>query len=205
MGKIGDQELGESQNRTLAESGTNGVEVHLFEVLKPAQYIYKGVVKLCGRPYQEKQKDVEGNMRKVWMFPLKTVHDVAINVDDFDSYMEIRNQKAQSLSGVALKEKATENSTDKPANRLVTSNVFVRDPYVTEYAKARANGRCQLCGAMAPFLDQNGKPYLESHHIIWLSKGGSDSVDNTVALCPNCHRKMHILNLPSDVVKLMSE
>ena len=35
---------------------------------------------------------------------------------------------------------------------------------------------------------------METHHIEWLSKGGSDTIDNTVALCPNCHKKMHILN-----------
>ena len=27
---------------------------------------------------------------------------------------------------------------------------------------------------------------------------GDDSLSNTVALCPNCHRKMHILDLESD-------
>ena len=46
MGKTGDQTL-TSQNRTLAESGHNGVEVHLFEVLHPTQYIYHGVVSLA--------------------------------------------------------------------------------------------------------------------------------------------------------------
>ena len=30
------------------------------------------------------------------------------------------------------------------------------------------------------------------------SRGGDDSLDNTVALCPNCHRKMHFLDLESD-------
>ena len=45
---------------------------------------------------------------------------------------------------------------------------------------------------------KKGVPYLETHHIIWLSKGEEDSVHNTVALCPNCHRKMHILNNKSD-------
>ncbi|WP_296863638.1 HNH endonuclease [Thermosyntropha sp.] len=29
-------------------------------------------------------------------------------------------------------------------------------------------------------------------HIEWLSRGGTDTIDNTVALCPNCHRKMHV-------------
>ena len=49
---------------------------------------------------------------------------------------------------------------------------------------------------------ENGKPFLESHHIVWLSKGGEDTVENSTALCPNCHRKMHMLNLRRDIKKL---
>ena len=55
----------------------------------------------------------------------------------------------------------------------------------------------------APFSDKNGEPYLESHHVEWLSKGGEDSIDNVVALCPNCHRKMHVVNDVDDLEKLM--
>ena len=61
---------------------------------------------------------------------------------------------------------------------------------------------CQLCRQKAPFSDNSGEPYLETHHIIWLSQGGDDSIDNTVALCPNCHRKMHIVNGAEDVENL---
>lgn len=53
----------------------------------------------------------------------------------------------------------------------------------------------------APFIDAKGEPYLEVHHIIWLSHGGADTIENTVALCPNCHRKMHILQSADDVEK----
>lgn len=38
--------------------------------------------------------------------------------------------------------------------------------------------------------------------MIWLSRGGEDSIANTVALCPNCHTRMHILDKPEDVDKL---
>lgn len=69
MGKSGDQILNK-QNRTLAESDANGISVHLFEVFEPSKYVYKGIVKLCGEPYQEDQEDIDGNMRKVWIFPL---------------------------------------------------------------------------------------------------------------------------------------
>ena len=74
MGKYGDQML-KSQNKTLAESNINNVEVHLFEVFEPKKYTYQGIVKLVGEPYQEIQKDDNQNPRKVWIFPLKKVSD----------------------------------------------------------------------------------------------------------------------------------
>lgn len=39
MGKNGDQSLTFAQNRTLAESNENGVDVHLFEVFKEKEYV----------------------------------------------------------------------------------------------------------------------------------------------------------------------
>ncbi|WP_429628901.1 HNH endonuclease [Tunturiibacter psychrotolerans] len=38
------------------------------------------------------------------------------------------------------------------------------------------------------------QPYLECHHIVWLARGGDDTIENTVAMCPNCHRRMHVLD-----------
>lgn len=71
-----------------------------------------------------------------------------------------------------------------------------------KYVKKRAAGKCQLCNMNAPFIDKNREPYLECHHIEWLSEGGKDAIDNCVALCPNCHRKMHLVNDKSDIAKL---
>ena len=86
MGKNGDQDLNFMQNKTLAESDRNGVEVHLFEVLVPTEYIYRGLVSLAGKPYQEIQKGEDGVPRKVWMFPLKlqtgsqTIPEASFNI-----------------------------------------------------------------------------------------------------------------------------
>lgn len=77
MGKTGDQVLTGNQNKTLAESGENGIEVHLFEVIGPGKYSYTGVVELAGKPYQETQPDDKGNPRKVWIFPLRKVEESA--------------------------------------------------------------------------------------------------------------------------------
>lgn len=102
-----------------------------------------------------------------------------------------------------LHRKAIQYSSFGKLRQTGTTNTYVRNEYVSEYAKRRAHGNCQLCGNPAQFIDLDGKPFLETHHIIWLAKGGADSIGNTAALCPNCHRKMHILNLEEDVEKLL--
>lgn len=109
---------------------------------------------------------------------------------------------AEEMPLKELEKTAAKRSSKPVEQKEVTTKQYSRDPYISELAKRLANGKCELCGQPAPFKDSKGKPYLETHHVVWLSKGGSDSVDNTVALCPNCHRKMHIVNSPSDVSKL---
>jgi 5-methylcytosine-specific restriction enzyme A len=56
----------------------------------------------------------------------------------------------------------------------------------------RANGKCDDCGADAPFLKRkDNRPYLEVHHRVQLAADGDDTVENAMALCPNCHRRQH--------------
>ena len=62
-----------------------------------------------------------------------------------------------------------------------------------------------LCEQEAPFKNTKGEPYLETHHVVWIAKGGEDTIENTVALCPNCHRKMHVVDSEIDRMKLLSK
>ena len=66
-----------------------------------------------------------------------------------------------------------------------------RDVRVKAWVLREARGICENCGQPAPFHGVDGIPYLEVHHIRQLADGGSDTIKNTVALCPNCHREMH--------------
>ena len=68
---------------------------------------------------------------------------------------------------------------------------YERDPYVVALALRLAKGKCQGCKKAAPFKRANGIPYLEVHHKKTLADGGSDRIDNAIALCPNCHRERH--------------
>lgn len=205
MGKSGDQSLAFQQNKTLAESRTNGVDLYLFEVLKSQEYIYMGQVELAGEPYQEVQKGEDGLSRKVWMFPLRVISgDVTFDRETLAEYEEEKRRRARQLSTEDLKQRAEISQSEDASVRVAKGTTYIRDPYVSEYAKRQANGVCQLCNQRAPFMDSSKQPYLETHHIEWLSKGGSDTIENTVALCPNCHRKMHVLDLKDDKEKLIS-
>ncbi|GKT10995.1 HNH endonuclease signature motif containing protein [Desulforhabdus sp. TSK] len=135
--------------------------------------------------------------------------NVAGQVADFVHAVAMFKYKVQqdeicSLPNDELKEKLPV-SGKKPKKVAIETTTFARNPFVVEYVKRRASGVCQLCENSAPFLDTAGRPYLECHHILWLSEGGEDSADNAVALCPNCHAKMHILKMSSDISKLLSE
>lgn len=77
-----------------------------------------------------------------------------------------------------------------------------RDLYLKELIKRLAEGRCQLCEQLAPFKDINRVPYLEEHHVVRLADGGKDILENVVAICPNCHRKAHILKHDKDIMRL---
>lgn len=82
------------------------------------------------------------------------------------------------------------------------STSYIRDQEIAEYAIRRADGKCDLCRNEAPFNKKDGTPYLEAHHVEWLARGGSDVIENVVALCPNCHRRIHVLDRKEDTVAL---
>jgi 5-methylcytosine-specific restriction endonuclease McrA len=84
------------------------------------------------------------------------------------------------------------NASKTPEVVFVQSKAFLRNPDVVAEVLLRANGVCEQCGSNAPFLRaKDGTPYLEVHHRKPLADHGEDSVDNAIALCPNCHRKSH--------------
>lgn len=195
MGKIGDQDLEKDQNRTLYYSNSNGVEVHLFEVLKKTIYTYRGVVTLVDSPYQDIQLDDNGNERKVWIFPIKPISNVQEQIENC-SEIEIAQLSNKELI------RRSEIISIKREPKKVSSLEYFRDPYLKEMVKRIADGKCQYCSNDAPFFDKKGAPYLEEHHVKWLSQGGEDTIDNLVAICPNCHKMVHILNDEKDVLIL---
>ncbi|HHF2889589.1 TPA: HNH endonuclease [Vibrio diabolicus] len=80
----------------------------------------------------------------------------------------------------------------KPSTSITQTTTYARDAKVKAWVLRRANGICECCNEPAPFETDEGKPFLEVHHIIPLIDGGADTIENCVGICPNCHRMLHL-------------
>lgn len=203
-GQSGDQTI-TKQNKTLYYSRTSDIKIYLFEVFRSNEYIYQGEVTLAGEPYQIEEKDIDNKLRKVWKFPIKLKEGenrVLIPEELVEASQKSKEAKARKLTNEQLLERLKENKDKKPNQRNVVIKHKERNPAVVEYTKRRAKGVCDLCGEKAPFNSRSGEPYLEVHHVVMLSEDGPDQIYNTVALCPNCHKKMHVVKNKKDKEKL---
>lgn len=151
-------------------------------------------------------------------YPAKGIWALATNAEKTSSFNSIDAREAFTKYGYALFDtrqlsveppfeelvkKSKDDSSEQRAKRLKQANKkpsveysivksYRRNADVVAEVLLRAKGICERCGKSAPFLRRNnGTPYLEVHHKKQLAKGGEDTVENAIAVCPNCHREMH--------------
>ncbi|MFT5717188.1 MAG: 5-methylcytosine-specific restriction protein A [Oleiphilaceae bacterium] len=111
--------------------------------------------------------------------------------DEMESDFQETINKARQNSEKE-RESFLQSAPKKPKSRSVTVQVYDRNPHVVIATLLRANGKCERCLSKAPFTRKSdNSPYLEVHHKIRLADNGDDSVENAIALCPNCHRQKH--------------
>lgn len=106
---------------------------------------------------------------------------------------DFREQVEESIkSNPKERRQRLKMANTKPTKQIVEIQIFNRNPDVVAEVLAKAKGRCGSCNKKAPFKRKtDSTPYLEVHHIIPLAEDGDDTVENAIALCPNCHRKAH--------------
>ncbi|WP_082702554.1 HNH endonuclease [Pseudacidovorax intermedius] len=107
--------------------------------------------------------------------------------------MKQEAETQRSLASAVEERRSRLAQAEKVPRKIVVQSVqYDRNPDVIAERLYLANGVCGGCGAKAPFIRRsNGDPYLEVHHVLPLSENGTDEVENTIALCPNCHREWH--------------
>jgi len=131
--------------------------------------------------------------------PVREISIDLLTIDTGDTFQRqeyiynFESSVAESLKQDAIQRKARLSDAPRFASKVkITSWAFVRNPDVVAEVLFNANGKCGHCQQPAPFKRRNDdSPYLEVHHRVPLSCGGEDTVENAIALCPNCHREMH--------------
>lgn len=118
-------------------------------------------------------------------------HTVLQSLESIEEEFDTKVAASRKLSPAQRRERLA-SAPQKPTKIEVRTTAFRRNPDVAAEVLSRADGFCEGCRLPAPFLRAaDGSPYLELHHVVRLAIGGDDTVENALALCPNCHRKAH--------------
>lgn len=140
-------------------------------------------------------------MGRNWLTGLKPAKNVGLKVATRIEFFiaEIEGKLTTPVVGfeIAVREVMDGKEISQPHGNKIpqttTSSVtqYQRSAVVKAWVLRKANGICECCSKPAPFLNFDGSGYLEIHHVIRLADDGPDTVENVVALCPNCHRELH--------------
>ncbi|MEZ8141682.1 HNH endonuclease [Enterovibrio sp. FF113] len=193
--------------QTQEKAGKKVIKKHIYQSLsdrygrtaKAYEYRFQNishVLNLMGRSWinglkpaknvgEKTEKQIEGLILK---------HEVArqqINESGWD----------QLSGGYVVKSKPLGEREPKAGQSQVT--IYSRSDAVRDWVLRQANGDCECCGKRAPFIKDSGEPYLEIHHVRRLADGGSDCIENAVAVCPNCHRALHFSEGRRELVELL--
>lgn len=116
-----------------------------------------------------------------------------VAVDEVHLFRELEKQTEASMRDDPARRRARLAVAPSIPERVPTRGFsFMRNPDVVAEVLYRAAGVCGRCGNPAPFVSKaSSRPFLEVHHRVKLSDGGPDTVENAIALCPNCHRELH--------------
>ena len=180
-GQVGDMQL-QRGNRAIAEHSVLGKGLLLFRNT-PTGLRFEGEM-VYEAHHIERAPDRNGTDRDAIVFELRALEAVAETTETAGPSPDVALQELRQralASAEALPQLSTQG----------TRNVYQRSRDVRNYVLARANGKCEGCRTSAPFLRTDGTPYLEPHHLRRLSDGGPDHPAHVIALCPNCHRRVH--------------
>lgn len=131
----------------------------------------------------------------------------ALNSDDYSMFINNHAVDRQQVLAsyrstntadlrARIAEISVRETSDNQENRVRNTNLIslLKSYYLSMYSYNNTL-RCECCGEET-FITDSGEPYVEFHHLIPFSiANGPDHYLNLFALCPNCHRKIHFLNL----------
>ncbi len=198
-----DKDQSESDDKFLKEKNINFKKFLLrLEISPMSQNTYEKLINSNNTidtfvPSQKLFKDIRNLANKLHYQTKYTEHKQASPSENSSSKENIAlsfdEQVIKSKNDAPKLRKSRLKLASKKAEKIqITSVAYKRNYDVVAEVLLRAKGVCEKCKKYAPFIRKtDNSPYLEVHHKIMLSDGGDDSVENAIALCPNCHRELH--------------
>lgn len=186
-GRVGDMEFTPNNGNTKVRDHVGrGLSLYVFEETSE-----DGVMSYVGEYEYENHDwttapDNNNAIRNAIRFRLTPAEGVTIEFDE-----TVLDSASELTLFEAAQEAAEHGNQGGEAASSNTRQSYLRSNVVKRFARRSADGICQGCGDDAPFIDTNGDPFLEVHHLHRLSDGGPDRPENVIALCPNCHRRRH--------------
>lgn len=191
-GQVGAMEFVRA-NRSLRDHEADGRRVFLFEQTRKGFVRFVAEVR-CGGYHHERRPDRNGQQRQAIVFHLEVI-DSEQKPEALTPAIEevevIAPLTLSRLSLIELRSRALTAASSSPDAKRRSVAVQNRSEAIRQYALKRAAGVCESCLQAAPFHGKRG-PYLEVHHLHRLSDGGPDHPDAVAAVCPNCHREIHV-------------
>jgi 5-methylcytosine-specific restriction protein A len=179
-GQTGDMAFSRG-NAAIRDHSLNEKELHLFEAAGSGRVRYLGEF-LCSGFNWRVAKDKAGDDRQAIVFQLVRV--AGLDGDNLEF-----SHTSPSLAELAALADAdlTEENTPKDGLR----KTYARSEALKRFVRARADGSCEACGKGAPFVGKDGIAFLEAHHTNRRSDSGPGDRRTVIALCPNCHCRVH--------------
>jgi len=165
--------------------------------MAPGAFTERKYIKICAdttddlKKWINQQEQGDTDFTKLCKFCKPVINndpdELSLKINDFEKKVIESLKDSSEARGKRLPK-----ATKQPKKVVVKTVVFERNPDVVAEVLYKADGRCGKCKQKAPFnRRKDGSPYLEVHHRKPLADGGDDTVENAIALCPNCHRKAH--------------
>jgi 5-methylcytosine-specific restriction enzyme A len=181
-GQVGDMVL-QRGNLAIASHAAEGKGLLLFRKTKEGLRFLGEMVH--EKYHFEKAPDRESNQRDAIVFelrPLSAIVETTEATPETESSKTLEELRALAKAAAAVV---------SPTKTSTARNIYQRSRDVRNYVLARAAGNCEGCKSPAPFKRKDGSAYLEPHHLRRVSDGGPDDPSFVIALCPNCHRRVH--------------
>lgn len=144
---------------------------------------------------RQRSNFAQHHCESLYAYACSVVNDTTVpdQPDEADSEAALLAAVNRSLAdSAAVRAARLAVAAKLPERYQSTSTAFRRNADVIAEVLVRAAGHCEVCHRPAPFVRaSNSTPYLEVHHTLPLSQGGTDTVANAAGLCPNCHRAAH--------------